>query len=204
MAAGASQETIPETGLPSASSFLIEESSVEESPPRPSHLAEGIGVLPISGAANASILKITEIARECMLGFKTLSWKSTMDGGTGMRLPPFVGIGGGVSGPPNSVRPEIERVGASGHLGQQREQERVTRDELYRVAREPRKVEEDDWTRRLQYLKDLVDAEEEKTQTLYRNYQDLQAECDRHRMQRDGEKQLLASDRAYGDRMIVD
>ena len=57
VAAGASLETIPETGAPSASSSLVEDTSVEESPPRPSHPAEGIGVLPISGAANASISK---------------------------------------------------------------------------------------------------------------------------------------------------
>ena len=47
MAVGASLETVPETGAPSASSSLVEDTSVEETPPRPSHPAEGIGVLPI-------------------------------------------------------------------------------------------------------------------------------------------------------------
>ena len=127
-----------------------------------------------------------------------------MDGGTGMRLPPFMGTGGGVSGPPGSVRPEIERLGALGRLAQQREQERVTQDELDRVAREQRKVEKEDWTRRLQYLKDQAEVEEQKTRILHTNCQDLQAECDRLRAQRDGEQQLLAADRAQRDRVIAD
>ena len=110
-----------------------------------------------------------------------------MDGGTGMRLPPFVCTGGGVSGPPGLVRPEIERLGALGRLSQQRERERVTQDELDRVARKQRKVEEDDWIRRLQYLKDQVEAEEQRTRSLHTNNQELQAMRDRFRVQRDGE-----------------
>ena len=93
--------------------------------------------------------------------------------------------GVGVFGPPGSVRPEIERLEALGRLAQQRELERVTQNELDRVAREQRKVEEDDWTSRLQCLKDQVVAEEQKTRTLHMSCQDLQAECDRLRVQRD-------------------
>ena len=37
VAVGASLETVRETGEPSASSSLVEDTSVEESPPRPSH-----------------------------------------------------------------------------------------------------------------------------------------------------------------------
>ena len=204
VAVGASLETVLEAGAPSASSSLVEDTSVEESPPRPSHPANGIGVLPISGAANASILKTPEAAREGMPGDKTLLWDSTMDGGTGMRQSPFMGTNGRVSGLPGSVRPEIERLGALGRLAQQREQERVTQNELDRVARKQWKVEEDDWTRRLQYLKYQAEVEEQRTRTLHTNCQDLQAECDRLRAQRDGEQQLLASDRAQGDRLIAD
>ena len=204
VAAGASQETISETGAPSARSSLIEETFVEESRPRRSHPAEGIGVLPISGAANASISKTPEAARKGMPEDKTLSWDLTMDGGTGMRLPPFVRTCGGASGPPGSVRPEIEQMGALGRLAQQREWKRVNQNELDRVAREQRKVEEDDWTKRLQYLKDQVEAEEQRTRTLHTNCQYLLAECDRLRVQRDGEQQLLAANRAQGDRVIAD
>ena len=196
MAVGALLETVPETSAPSASSSLVEDTSVEETRPRPSHLAEGIGVLPISGAANASISMTPEAAREGTPEDKTLSWDSTMEGGTGMRLPPFMGTVGGISGPPDSVRPEIEQLGALGRLAQQGEQERVTQDELDRVAREQRKVKEDDWTRRLQYLKDQVEVEEQRTRSIHINKQDFEAECDRLRVQRDGEQQLLAADRA--------
>ena len=65
-------------------------------------------------------------------------------------------------------------------------------------------MEEDDWTRRLQYLKDQVDVEEKRIWSLHINKQDLEAECDRLRVQRDGEQQLLAADRAQGDRVIAD
>ena len=134
VAAGALLVTFPETGAPSASSSLIEETSVEELPSWPSHLAKGIRVLPISGAANASMPKTPEAAREGTPGNRTLSWDSTVDGGTGMRPPPFVETGGGVPGPPGLVRPEIERLIALGRLAQQRERERVTQDKLDRVA----------------------------------------------------------------------
>ena len=79
----------------------------------------------------------------------------------------------------------------------------MTQDELDRVAREQRKVEEDDWTRRLQYLKDQAEVEEQKTRTLHTNCQDLQAECDKLRAQRNGEQQLLAADPALGYRVIA-
>ena len=92
VAVGALLETVSETSAPSASSSLVEDPSVEETPPRPSHIAEGIGLLPISEAANASISKTSEAAREGMPRDKTLSLDSTMHGGTGMRLPPFIGI----------------------------------------------------------------------------------------------------------------
>ena len=58
--------------------------------------------------------------------------------------------------------------------------------------------------RRLQYLKDEVEAEEQMIRTLNTYNQGLQAEYDRLRVQRDEEQQLLAADRAQGDRVIAD
>ena len=49
-----------------------------------------------------------------------------------------------------------------------------------------------------------VEAEEQRTRNLFTHNQGLQAECDRLRVQRDGEQQLLAADRAQGDRVIAD
>ena len=137
----------------------------------------------------------------------TLLWDPIADGGSrlsGLFLFPPVGIGGERIERPIPVRPEIERLGALSRLAQQRERERVTQDELDRVAREQRKVEEDDWIRRLQYLKDQVEAEKQKTRSLHTNNLDLQAECHRLRVHCDGEQQLLATDRAQGDRVIAD
>ena len=211
VAAGVSLETIPESGALSTSSSLIEKSSVEDSPLHPSHPAKGIGVLPISGPANASVLKTPEAARKGTPRDRTLSWDSTVVGGPGMRLYPFVGTGGGVTGPPGLVRPEIERLGALGRLAHQRERERVVQDELDRVAREQRKAEEDDWKKRLQVLKSQVSAEEQKaeaeeqrTRSLFVHNQGLQAEYDRLRVERDGEQQRLAADRAQGNRVIAE
>ena len=79
------------------------------------------------------------------------------------------------------------------------------------MEREQRKEEEDAWEKRLQALKCKVTAEEQKveaekqrTQSLFDHNQGLQVECDRLRVQRDGEQQLLAADRAQGDRVIAD
>ena len=128
-----------------------------------------------------------------------------------MRPPPFVGTGGGVSGPPGSVRLEMERLGALGRLAHQRERERVVQDELDRVVREQRKAEENDWEKRLQVLKSKVAAEEQKaeaekqrTRSLFTHNRGLQAECDRLRSQSDGEQQRLAAYRAQGDWIIAD
>ena len=207
VAAGASHET----GAPSASSSLVGNKSVEETPPRPLHPAEGIGVLPISGAVNASISKTPEAAREGTPGDRSLSWDLTVDGGTGVRLPPPVGTGGGVPALSGLIRPKIERLGALGRLAHQREQERVVQNDLDRVAREQRKAKEEAWEKRLQTLKCKVAAEEQKaeveeqrTRSLFSHNQGLQAKCDRLRVQRDGEQQLLAADRAQDDRVIAD
>ena len=102
-----------------------------------------------------------------------------------MRLPPFAGTGGGVTGPQGSVRPEIERQGALGRLAHQRERERVVQIKLDR-ALEHRKAEEDDWEKPLQALKSKVaaenqkaGAEEHRTRSLVVHNQGLQAEYDR-------------------------
>ena len=49
-----------------------------------------------------------------------------------------------------------------------------------------------------------AEAEEQRTRSLFSHNQGLQAECDRLRVQRDGEQQLLAVDRAQGDQVIAD
>ena len=79
------------------------------------------------------------------------------------------------------------------------------------MTREQKKAEGDAWEKRLQALKCKVAAEEQKaeaekqrTRSLCTHNQGLQAECDRLRVQRDGEQQLLAADRAQGDRVIAD
>ena len=46
-------------------------------------------------------------------------------------------------------------------------------------------------------------AEEQRVRGLCTHNQGLQAECDRLRVQRDGEQQPLAADRAQGDRVIA-
>ena len=109
-----------------------------------------------------------------------------VDGGTGVRLPPPVGTGGGVPALSGSIRSEIERLGALGRLAHQREQERVDQDDLDRVARQQRKAEEEAWEKRLQALKCMVAAEEQKAvdeeqrvRNLCTHNQGLQAECDR-------------------------
>ena len=70
----------------------------------------------------------------------SLSCDLTVDGGTGVRLPPTLGTGGGVPALSGPIRPEIERLGALGRLAHQREQERMVQDELDRVAREQKKT----------------------------------------------------------------
>ena len=112
VAAGASLET----GAPSASSSLVVDTSVEETPPRPSHPVEGIGGLPTSSAADANASRSPEAVREGVSGDRSLSWDVTVDGGTGVRLPPPAGTGGGVPALSGSIRPEIERLGALGRL----------------------------------------------------------------------------------------
>ena len=64
-------EAIPGVGGPSASSSsfsLADETSLEGSPPHPPHPTEGIGVPPVSIAANASESRTPEDAREGVQG----------------------------------------------------------------------------------------------------------------------------------------
>ena len=143
VAASALLDTISETGAPSASSLSIDNTSIEGSPPHPSHPAEGIGGLPTSSTAGANVSKSPEAVCEGVPGDRSLSWDLTVDGTTGVRLPPPVGTGGGVPALSVPIRPEIEQLGALGRLAQQREQERVVLAELDRVAREQRKSVED-------------------------------------------------------------
>ena len=126
---------------------------------------------PTSSTAEKNVARTPEAVREGLVGDRTLLWDPTADSGSrlhGLLLPP-VRIGGEWIERPNPVRPQIERLGALGRLAQQREREWVTQDELDRVARQQRKVEEDDWMRRLQYLKDQVEAEEQRTRSLHSN-----------------------------------
>ena len=64
VAAGASLETIPETGAPSASSSLIDDTSIKGSPPHPSRPAEGIGGLPTSITEDTNASRSPGAARE--------------------------------------------------------------------------------------------------------------------------------------------
>ena len=206
VAAGAALET----GAPSASSSLVEDTSVEKTPPRPSHPAEGIGGLPTSSAADANAPRSPEAVHEGVPGDRSLSWDLTVDG---VPVCDFRLLWVLVAEYPHCRVRFVRRLsdGALGRLAHQREQERVVQDELDRVARDQRKAEQDAWEKRLMSLKckveakkQKVEAEELKTRNLFAHNQGLQAECDRLRVQRDGEQQLLAADRAHGDRVIAD
>ena len=107
VAASASLKTIPKTGTPSANSSLIDDTSIEGSPPHPSHPAEGIGGLPTSSTSDANASRSPEAVREGVPGDRSLSWDLTVDGGPGVRLPPPVGTGGGVPELSGPIRPEI-------------------------------------------------------------------------------------------------
>lgn len=137
---------------------------------------------------------------------RALTWNPTADGGPrppGTRLLLPVGTCNEVFGQPVSVRSETTRLGALVRINQQRERKRVAQDELDRVPRSQRKAMEDDWTMRLQNLKNQVAAERQTTCNLHTYNQDLQEEYDSLRIQRDGEQQRLADDRAGGDQVIA-
>ena len=74
--------------------------------------------------------------------------------------------------------------------------EHVMHYELDRVARVQSKAKEDNRARRLQDLKTKMAAEKQKIRALHSQNQRLHAEYDRLRLQRDGEQQRLANDRA--------
>lgn len=101
-------------------------------------------MLPTSSTTDANVSRTPEAAREGVVGDGTLSWDSTADDGPRLPGPPLLSpleFGGGEIGRPNPVCPKIERLKALGRFAQQREREKMTQDELYRVAREQRKAE---------------------------------------------------------------